>query len=184
MDHIEEFTPDFVLGLLLPEDRKRVLTHLLECESCRPTISEERQLIEDVQAVVQRKTDHNSRRILEMLPAIPGRSRPVFDLSAAWDVVVAFTIVKIVVAGLMLEFERSNGSKIQETKMYTITASTNIESPTFSATATIDEREKGIYPGAFVVIPGSAAPHPEITSDSIQAGRYPPKTPDIFIGVS
>ncbi len=170
MDHIEEFAPDFVLVLLLPEDRKRVLTHLMECKSCRLTISGERKLIVDVQAVAQRKTDHNSRRIRETMPAIPGRSRPVFDLSAVRHVVVAFAIIIIAVAGLMLEFERSNGSKIQETKMYTITASTNIESPTFSATSTIDEREKGFYPGAFVVIQGSAAPHPEITSDSIQAG--------------
>ena len=70
-----------------------------------------------------------------------------------------------------LEFEKSNGSKIQETKMYTISASTIIESLTFTATSTIDEREKGFYPGAFVVISGSAAPHPEITPDSIKAGE-------------
>ena len=170
MDHIKELAPDFVLGLLLPADRRRVLAHIVECESCRLTISENRQLTEDVQAVVRRATDNNVSRIQELMPSVPGRSRPVFDLSAVKPVVVAFAIIIIAFSGLMLELESSSGSKIQGTKMHTIATSTNTESPTFTATATIDEQETGFYQGAFLLIPGSAAPHPEITPESVQAG--------------
>ena len=106
MDHVEEFAPNFVLGLLLPEDRKSALTHLVERESCWRTLSDERQLIEDVQAAVQRKTEHNERRIREMMPAITGRSRPVFDLSAVKRSVGALVTVIIAGVGLMLELER------------------------------------------------------------------------------
>ena len=106
MDHVEEFAPNFVLGLLLPEDRKRVLTHLVECESHRLTLSDERQLIEDVKAAVQRKTEHNERRMREMMPATTGRSRQVFDLSAVKRSVGALVIAIIAGVGLMLELER------------------------------------------------------------------------------
>jgi len=170
MGHIEDLASDFVLGLLLPADRKRVLSHIVECKRCRTTIAEERQMIEDVQGAFQRATDYNMNRLPERMPDIPGRSYTFFDLSTVRPAVAALAIAIIAVGGLLLALDRGNVSNIQVTQMHTIATSINMESPTFTATATASEDGGGDLQGASLLIPGSTAPRPEITPESVQSG--------------
>ena len=172
MDHINEIAPDFVLGLLLPEDRRRVLSHIVECESCRHTVANERQLIKDVRSAVHRVSEHNNHHIRELMPALPNESRTVLGFSALRPVIVAFALILITLGGLMMELDKGGISGIQGTAMHSVATSTNTEAPTFTATATIDTLEETIdlNQGSSLVIPGSAAPRPEKTPKPVQSG--------------
>jgi anti-sigma factor RsiW len=169
MDHINEIAPDFILGLLPQEERKRVISHIVDCESCRLIITDERNLIEEVRNTLQRVSNHNPQRIRSLMPAIPKRSWPAFNFSIIRPVAIGFMIILVAVGGFMINMDKSGLSRIHETPTHSIATSSNTETPTSTATATTDKREEGGFnsQGSFLFIPGSAVPKPQMTPESI-----------------
>ncbi|GMQ78376.1 MAG: hypothetical protein BMS9Abin02_0882 [Anaerolineae bacterium] len=173
MDHINKIAPDFVLGLLTQEERRRVNRHIADCEYCRLTVANERNLIEEVRITLDRVSSHDPRRIQGLMPAIPNRSWLAFNFSIFRPVAVAVAIILLAVGGFMINMDKSGLYGIQETPTQSIATLSHTQTPTSTATATSDKHaESGINSqGSFLFIPGSAAPQPQITPESVHIER-------------
>jgi anti-sigma factor RsiW len=173
MDHINEIAPDFVLGLLPQEERRKVISHIVDCESCRLTITNERNLMEEVRKTLQRVSNHNPQRIRSLMPAIHKRSWPAFNLSIVRPVAVAFAIILVAVGGFMINMDKSGLSRIHETPTHSIATSVNTETPTSTAAATTDKHEEGGINSqrSFLFISGSSVPQPQMTPEPLHFER-------------
>ncbi len=173
MDHINEIAPDFVLGLLPQEERRRVISHIVDCENCRLTIASERNLIEEVRITLQRVSNHNPQRIRGLMPAIPKRSWPPLSFSIVRPVVVAVAIILVAVGGFMINTDKSGLYSIHETPTHSIATLSHTQTPTSTATATSDKHEEGGInsQGSFLSIPGPAIPQPKMTPESVPFER-------------
>ncbi len=173
MDHINEIAPDFVLGLLPQEERRRVISHIVDCESCRLTITNERNLMEEVRKTLQRVSNHNPQRIRSLMPAIPMRSWPAINFSIVRPVAVALAIILVAVGGFMINMDKSGLYGIHETPTHSIATLSHTQTPTSTATATSDKHEEGEInsQGSFLFIPGPAIPQPKMTPESAHIER-------------
>ncbi len=173
MDHINEIAPDFVLGLLTQEERRRVISHIVECESCRLAVASERNLIEEVRITLHRVSNHDPLRIRGLMPALPKRLWPLFSFSIVRPVALAFALILIAFGGLMIKLDKRSLYGINETPTQSIATLSHTQTPTSTATATSGMHEEGGInsQGSLFFIPGSAVPQPQMTPDSVQFER-------------
>ena len=93
--------PDYVLGLLAPDQANLILEHLSACGTCRQIVHDEREVGQLVRQTVVAATQPDPARLRQLMPLPGTRKRARMD--ASWSARLApALVVLLLIAGALL----------------------------------------------------------------------------------
>ena len=146
--HIADLMMDYVLGLLPADKRQSLEQHVAQCEDCRHSLLQERQLQNHVQQTLSALPVPTSTQLIALRPPIPTKKQWRIRLPARSipfpRQLGAVLVTACLIGFLMLTSVDSDGEQAiwQHTPSPSSVAVTATSQPTFTATYTrvVDEQ--------------------------------------------
>jgi anti-sigma factor RsiW len=155
--------PDYVLGLLAPEQANQILDHMAGCAACRRIVQDEREIGQMVRQTLSVATHPDPARLRQLMPPPPGKIRQV-GTGAGWvrSLAPALVVLLLIVGAVMMQ------SPASRRPLPAIVPATATATTTNTPTATIAQG---------VAIP--AGPLPAAWSDQTSSGPVWPSPANV-----
>lgn len=183
--HARQLIPDYVLGLLSPDERRHVEQHARHCAMCRDAIRRERQVAALVREAVQRSAAPPANRLRQLRPSPPHPARRYVG-ALARQLAPVTAVLALLMTVLLTQ---ANGlGPLRTAFVPTTPAPTALLTATHTPTATLTAVDLSATsaPGAAVTRteaprPAPAAPESPQPAGSTETRAAPAATPIITL---
>lgn len=133
--HIQPKASDYVLGLLLPDERRSVEQHAQQCAACDDALRDELRLSQAVRTTLQTATHVTNGRLQSLMPAVPSAKPRRWALPVQRQLASVCVLLILFLGGVGL-FQNSSQSTPAAAPTLLAATATNTNVPTHTAVMT------------------------------------------------
>lgn len=138
-EHVTSQLTDYALGLLQDDKKQEVHGHLLNCESCRQALNEDRELARKVSQTLSIVTTPDLRRLAALRPDVPTARRLIAGNREARrnQVIVALTCLVLIIVGISVQIELGQDAILTVSPTMNSQTATSTKQPALTYVATV-----------------------------------------------